>query len=130
MEERDPVSWSVMIGGFVKNGDYDHCFQTFRELIRGGSKPDNFSLPFVIKACRDTVGLIMGTLIHSTVLKNGLHLDNFVCSTLVDMYAKCGMIDNAKKLFDRMPKKDLVTRTVMIAGYAECGKPKRIMGFV
>jgi pentatricopeptide repeat protein len=123
MEERDPVSWSVMIGGFVKNDDYERCFQTFRELIRAGSKPDNFSLPFVIKACRDTMGLIMGRVIHSTVLKNGLHVDNFVCSTLVDMYAKCGMIDNAKQLFDRMPKKDLVTRTVMIAGYAECGKP-------
>ena len=42
MEERDPVSWSVMIGGYVKNGDYDHCFQTFRELIRAGQNRITF----------------------------------------------------------------------------------------
>ncbi|CAK7341869.1 unnamed protein product [Dovyalis caffra] len=123
MEERDPVSWTVMIDGLAKNGDYKLCFETFRELIRCGSKPDNYSLPSVIRACRDTMGLIMGRSIHCVALKNGLDFDHFVCSTLLDMYAKCGIIDNAKQLFDKMPKKDLVTRTVMIGGYAECGKP-------
>ncbi|KAA3490724.1 pentatricopeptide repeat-containing protein [Gossypium australe] len=65
--------------------------------------------------------LLMGSLVHGVVLKSGLCWDHFVCAALVDMYAKCGVIDDARKLFDDMHKKDLVTWTVMIDGYAECG---------
>ncbi|KAG8647016.1 pentatricopeptide repeat-containing protein At2g33760-like [Manihot esculenta] len=121
MGERDLVSWSVLIGGFAKVGDCMHCLETFRELIRCGMQPDNYSLPFVIKACRDTRGLEIGTSVHCIVKKYGLHLDHFVCAALVDMYAKCGVIEDAKQLFDKMPSKDLVTWTVMIRAYAECG---------
>ncbi|KAJ9184504.1 hypothetical protein P3X46_004219 [Hevea brasiliensis] len=121
MGERDCVSWSVLIGGFAKVGDYMHCLETFRELIRYGVQPDNYTLPFVIKACRDKMGLMIGRLVHCIVMKYGFHLDRFVCASLVDMYAKCGVIEDAKQLFDKMSSKDLVTWTVMIGAYAECG---------
>ncbi|XP_048236130.1 putative pentatricopeptide repeat-containing protein At3g13770, mitochondrial [Ricinus communis] len=124
MPQKNPVSWSIMIGGFVKVGEFMQCYKTFKELIRNGVQPDNYTLPFVIKACRDTVALDMGRLIHCVVLKYGLHLDHFVCAALVDMYAKCKVIEDAKLLFDVMPSKDLVTWTVMIGGYAECGNAK------
>ena len=117
---RDSVSWSVMVGGFAKVGDYMNCFGTFRKLIRSGERPDNYTLPFVIRACRDLKDLQMGRLIHHIVYKFGLAVDHFVCAALVDMYAKCGEIDDARFLFDKMQKRDLVTWTVMIGGYAEC----------
>lgn len=87
MKERDPVSWSIMVGGFGRVGDYTNCFGTFRELIRHGAQPDKFTLPCVIRACRDTMGLVMGRLVHCSVLKHGLQLDHFICAALVDMYA-------------------------------------------
>ena len=118
---RDSVSWSVMVGGFAKVGDYMNCFGTFRELIRCGARPDNYTLPFVIRACRDLKNLQMGRLIHHIVYKFGLDLDHFVCAALVDMYGKCREIEDARFLFDKMPERDLVTWTVMIGGYAECG---------
>lgn len=120
MSERDSVSWSVMVGGFAKAGDCMNCFATFRELIRSGARPDNYTLPFVIRACRDLKYLQMGRLIHDVVYKFGLDLDHFVCAALVDMYAKCGEIEDARFLFDKMQERDLVTWTVMIGGYAEC----------
>ncbi|XP_052174599.1 pentatricopeptide repeat-containing protein At2g33760-like [Diospyros lotus] len=123
MMDRDPVSWSVMVGGFAKAGDYDNCFRAFRDYIRSGERPDNYTLPFVIRACRDTMGLQMGKLIHHIVCKFGLHSDSFVVAALVDMYAKCQAIEDAQQLFDRMPKRDLVTWTVMIGAFAECGNP-------
>ena len=124
MRERDPVSWSVMVGGFAKAGDFVNCFRTFRELIRCSVQPDNYTLPFVLRFCRNRMDLLMGTLVHGVVLKSGLCLDHFVCAALIDMYAKCRVIDDARRLFDNMPYKDLVTWTVMIGGYAECGNAK------
>ncbi|KAM0990036.1 hypothetical protein ACFX13_008712 [Malus domestica] len=120
MEEKDAVSWSVMVGGFVKAGDYTNGFATFRELIRGGVSPDNYTLPFVIRVCRDLMDLQMGRLVHGIVLKHGLVSDNFVCAALVDMYAKCRVIDDARQLFDNMQSRDLVSWTVMIGACAEC----------
>ncbi|XP_044481297.1 pentatricopeptide repeat-containing protein At2g33760-like [Mangifera indica] len=121
MGVRDSFSWSVMVGGFSKVGDFINCFGTFREFIRCGMKLDNYTLPFVIRSCRDRKDLVMGRLIHDIVLKSGLNVDHFVCAALVDMYAKCGAIDDASKVFDKMLNRDLVTWTVMIGACAECG---------
>ncbi|KAK0583958.1 hypothetical protein LWI29_005591 [Acer saccharum] len=121
MRERDAVSWSVMIGGFAKAGDYVNCFRTFKEFINCGMVLDNYTSPLVIRACRDSRDLIMGRVIHDIVLKSGLPVDQFVCAALVDMYAKCKVIDDARQVFDQMPKKDLVTWTVMVGGCAESG---------
>uniref|UniRef100_A0A5B7C1L6 DYW domain-containing protein n=1 Tax=Davidia involucrata TaxID=16924 RepID=A0A5B7C1L6_DAVIN len=121
MRERDSVSWSVMVGGFAKVGDYMNCFGTFREYIRSGERPDNYTLPLVIRACRDTMDLQMGRLIHHIVYKFGLHSDTYISAALVDMYAKCRVIEDARQLFDKMLNRDLVTWTVMIGACAECG---------
>lgn len=121
MTERDPVSWSVMVGGFAKVGDSFMCYGTFRELIRSGAQPDNYTLPMVTRACRDTSDLQMGRVVQSVAWKNGLNLDRFVCAALVEMYAKCGVIEDARQLFAEMPDKDLVTWTVMIGALADSG---------
>lgn len=120
MGERDSVTWSVMVGGFVNVGDFTNGFATFRELIRSGVTPDIYTLPFVIRVCRDMMDLKMGRLVHDIVLKHGLLADNFACAALVDMYAKCKVVDDARQLFDKMQNRDLVTWTVMIGAFAEC----------
>ncbi|KAM7464236.1 hypothetical protein LguiA_032357 [Lonicera macranthoides] len=121
MPERDPVSWSVMIGGFSKVRDYIDCFETFREYIRSGAPPDCYTLPIVIRACRDTINLQMGRCFHLIVYKFAMHSDYFVCAALVDMYARCRVIDDARQLFDKMTRRDVVTWTVMIGACVECG---------
>ncbi|XP_062167604.1 pentatricopeptide repeat-containing protein At2g33760-like [Alnus glutinosa] len=121
MRKRNPVSNSVMVGGFAKVGDYINCFGTFREIIRCGVWLDNYTMPSVIRACRDITDLQMGRLIHVIALKYNLELDNFVCAALVDMYAKCRAIQDAWQLFVKMQTRDLVTWTVMIGMYADCG---------
>ncbi|XAR69772.1 hypothetical protein NMG60_11001490 [Bertholletia excelsa] len=121
IRDKDPMSWSIMVGGFAKAADYTNCFGTFREYIQSGQRPDNYTLPFVIRACRDTGDLQRGRMIHQIVYKFSLESDLFVLAALVDMYAKCRVVEDAKQVFDKMPKRDLVTWTVMIGGYAECG---------
>lgn len=129
MPMRDPTTWSVMVGGFAKVGDHINCYATFREVLRCGVTPDNYTLPFVIRTCRDRKDLQMGRVIHDVVLKHGLQLDHFVCASLVDMYAKCMVIEDAEKLFKRMLGKDLVTWTVMIGAYADCNAYESLVLF-
>ncbi|XLU46923.1 pentatricopeptide repeat-containing protein At2g33760-like [Arachis ipaensis] len=129
MTMRDPTTWSVMIGGFAKVGDYASCYATFREILRRGVTPDNYTLPCLVRICRDRKDLRMGRVIHCVVLKDGLHLDHFVCASLVDMYTKCVVVDDARWLFDRMLSKDLVTWTVMIAAYADCNAYESLVLF-
>ncbi|KAK4480836.1 hypothetical protein RD792_011687 [Penstemon davidsonii] len=119
--EKNPVSWSVMIGGYAKAGDYINCYSTFREYMRFGNGLDNYTLPIVIRVCRDTSNLQMGRLIHAVVFKYGFHSLVIVGSILVDMYAKCKAIEDARKVFDEMSKRDLVSWTVMIGACTECG---------
>ncbi|KAK6944050.1 Pentatricopeptide repeat [Dillenia turbinata] len=125
MKEKDLFSWSVMVGGFAKSGDYLNCFMTFREIIRSGLHPDSYTLPFVIRVCRDLKDLQLGRLVHHIVCKLGLHSNPFVGAQLVDMYAKCKAIEDAGQLFDRMPNRDCVTWTVMIGACAECGEANK-----
>lgn len=117
----DPFSWSVMVGGYAKAGEFMNCFRTFKEYIRSGIVPDSYTLPFVIRVCRDTKDLQMGRSIHNVVYKFGWISDPFSTATLVDMYAKCKVIEDATQLFDGMLKRDLVSWTVMIGACTECG---------
>ncbi|KAE8657789.1 hypothetical protein F3Y22_tig00116982pilonHSYRG00072 [Hibiscus syriacus] len=124
MREEGPVFLECYGWWFAKAGDFDNCFRTFRDLTRCSAQPGNYTLPFVLRICRDRMDLLMGSLVHGVVLKSGLCLDHFVCTALVDMCAKSKAIDEARKFFDDTPKRDLVTWTVMIDGYAECGNAK------
>ncbi|ONK71296.1 uncharacterized protein A4U43_C04F7010 [Asparagus officinalis] len=56
MKERDNVTWSIMVGGFAKIGEYENCLRIFRDFVRSGSRIDNYTLPFALRACRDTQG--------------------------------------------------------------------------
>ncbi|GKA45109.1 pentatricopeptide repeat-containing protein [Tanacetum coccineum] len=121
MPERNSVSWSVMVGGFGKAGDYMKCFEIFREYVRSGQRLDVYTLPAVIRICRDKMDVKMGRVIHDIVLRYGLCWNTFICVAIVDMYAKCGVIDDARMMFDGMDEKYLTTWTVMIGAYAACG---------
>ena len=96
-----------MVGGFAKTGDYENCLKTFREFVRSGSRVDNYTLPFALRACRDTQAVNIGLEIHHLIYKAGLSSDCFVLAALVDMYARCGHIEDARKVFDKMCRKDL-----------------------
>ncbi|KAL0866545.1 hypothetical protein Bca101_045663 [Brassica carinata] len=123
MTVKDPVSWSVMVGGFAKTNDFVNSLRVFREIVRSSLNLDNYTLPIMIRVCREKRDVFVGRLIHDVALKSGMDLDCFVCAAFVDMYAKCGEIGDACKLFDEMPKRDLVTWTVMIGACADSGRP-------
>ncbi|KGN59149.1 pentatricopeptide repeat-containing protein At4g21065 [Cucumis sativus] len=129
MSKRHPYSWSVIVGGYAKVGNFFSCFWMFRELLRSGAPLDDYSAPVVIRACRDLKDLKCGRLIHCITLKCGLDYGHFVCATLVDMYARCKVVEDAHQIFVKMWKRDLATWTVMIGALAESGVPVESLVF-
>jgi pentatricopeptide repeat protein len=122
--ERDVVSWNVMIGGFVHSGQFDEALRLFQQMQVTDVKPNLDTLSSVLPACANLVALEQGKEIHRDVIKNNFQSDVFVGSALVDMYAKCGAIEDARKVFDKMCKPDVVSWNAMIVGYAVhgCGR--------
>lgn len=90
-------------------------------MLREFLLPDNFTLPCVIKGCARLAAIKEGKQIHGLVLKLGFGLDKFVLSSFVSMYAKCYEIGSARRVFDTMDEKDLVSWNTLIDGYAKCG---------
>ncbi|KAL0712813.1 hypothetical protein Bca4012_019791 [Brassica carinata] len=83
--------------------------------------PDAFTFPSLLKACASLHLISFGLTIHQQVLVNGLSSDSYTSSSLVNLYAKFGFLNNARKLFDEMRERDVVHWTAMIGCYSRAG---------
>eukprot|EP01018_Ginkgo_biloba_P019525 Gb_02229 [translate_table: standard] len=113
--------WNVMIRGYARNGPCEEALTLYCLMQRAGIQPDNFTYTFLLKACASLSALREGEEIHCHVAKNEFESDVFVGNSLVALYAKCRRIEFARQLFDKMPKRDVVTWNTMIAGYVQNG---------
>jgi pentatricopeptide repeat protein len=80
----------------------------------------------VLKACASVAVIEEGRCVHQQIIRSGLESDVFVGSSLVDMYAKCGSIEDAGKVFEKMPSQDVVSWTAIILGHAMQGRAECI----
>ncbi|XP_008806708.2 pentatricopeptide repeat-containing protein At5g66520-like [Phoenix dactylifera] len=129
MPERSLVSWSAMIDGCVRNGDFSEALRLFDEMQAERMKPDVVTLVSVLKACAQLGVLDQGCRIHRYIDRSGLvREDNVILETaLVDMYCKCGCIDEALKVFDKVRSGDVVSWNAMISGLAMHGHGERAL---
>eukprot|EP00253_Pinus_taeda_P001241 PITA_01241 len=115
--------WNLMLRGYTTNGLFKDALDLYYQMQWAGIIPNSYTFNFVLKACAGLSAFQHGRLSHEQVIRRGLELDIFVANALVDMYAKCGSIDAARRIFDRMSVRDVVSWTAMIAGYAQSGHP-------
>ncbi|XP_057827674.2 pentatricopeptide repeat-containing protein At4g21065 [Cryptomeria japonica] len=127
MPEREVVSWNAMIAGYAQDGKCEEALEVFCLMQRADMKPNSFTFGSILSACASLVNLEKGKWIHTFILKIGFESDVFVGSALVDMYAKCGSIDDAYDVFNKMSERNLVSWTVMIAGYAQHGYVEEVL---
>ncbi|GMI84974.1 hypothetical protein like AT4G20770 [Hibiscus trionum] len=118
----DIVCWNSMIAGLTLNSLNNEAFMLFKQIQCGRMSPTEFSYATVLNCCTKLSSLFQGRQIHSQIVKDGYESDVFVGTALVDMYCKCGDIDEARKHFDMMPVRNVVTWNEMIHGYAQNGR--------
>ncbi|KAI3716974.1 hypothetical protein L1987_68234 [Smallanthus sonchifolius] len=114
-------SWNSMVSGYLENEQYDKVFQVFNNMLLSGQTPDVSTFSSVLCACANLTSLEKGKDVHGKTFKLGFQHDVFVGTSLVDMYAKSGDIENSKRVFNKMTEKNEVSWTAMIQGLAENG---------
>eukprot|EP01018_Ginkgo_biloba_P002434 Gb_04611 [translate_table: standard] len=121
MHGRDVVSWTTMIAGYAQNGHGEESLKLFQQMQLAGVKPNLKTFASVLSACADLGNLGPGMELHVDIIRRGVQTNVFVESALLDMYAKCGSIESARELFDKMPHRNAIAWTAMIAGYSQKG---------
>eukprot|EP01018_Ginkgo_biloba_P015526 Gb_39725 [translate_table: standard] len=119
MPKRDVFLWNTMIMGYASNGFSEEALELNDEMRRSGMQPDNFTFPYVLKACADLAALQQGKEIHNYIIRSGFESDIFVGNALVAMYSKCGSLMDAFQVFDKMFQRDVVSWNAMIVGYVQ-----------
>ena len=117
---RDVVSWNALIAGFVSQGQSHEAMNCFEQMQNEGISPDPVTILCILKACSSIGAINKGKLIHDEIVNKGLlEKDVAIGTALVDMYAKCGMLTKAQELLEELPFRNMVSWSVLIAGYAE-----------
>ncbi|KAJ4953175.1 hypothetical protein NE237_030007 [Protea cynaroides] len=121
LEMRDVVCWNVMIDGYTQHGRPNESLDLFRQMLSAKVRPDEVTILSVLSACGQLGALELGRWLHSYIKSNGILVSVNVGTALVDMYCKCGSLEDAHLVFDRIINKDVVAWNTMIVGYSMHG---------
>lgn len=127
MRERNVVSWNALISGYTQNGENEEALSLFVLLKRESVCPTHYTFANILKACADLAELHLGMQAHVHVLKHGFKFqsgeeaDIFVGNSLIDMYVKCGCVEDGYLVFRKMMERDCVSWNAMIIGFAQNG---------
>ena len=120
---RDTVSWNALISGYINEDQSQVALNCFTKMQREGLTPDEITLTCVLKACGTIGALRKGKEIHYMIMTRGLLANNLMLgTTLVDTYAKCGLLEKAQQVLEELPVRDNVSWNALLAGYVQHGK--------
>lgn len=118
----DVVSWSTIIAGYAQIGQSSYALELFETMQGKGIHPDRVSYLSILKACCGVGAISVGKVFHSQAIRDGLQSDITIGNTLIDMYVKCGSLEEAQKVFEHLPHRDVVSWASMITAYLEHGR--------
>ncbi|KDP31652.1 hypothetical protein JCGZ_14968 [Jatropha curcas] len=118
MPTRNAISYTAMISGYVQAGLHQEALKVFQEMQSAGIKPDRVELASVLSACAHLGALDQGRWIHAYIKKNEIQIDQILGSVLIDMYAKCGGMEEALGVFKKIGNKNVYVWTAIIYGFA------------
>ncbi|XWS71978.1 hypothetical protein CRYUN_Cryun02cG0001200 [Craigia yunnanensis] len=116
------ITWTTLITGLAHNGFHDEAVQIFQKMQESGIKPNTISISSALSACTNVTSLWHGRAIHGYAIRHDLGSQISVSTALVDMYAKCGYLSQAKRVFDNNLSKELPVYNAMISAYALHGQ--------
>lgn len=122
MRTRDVFACSAIILGHVKHGQGQKALELSQRVRREGVKSDPVTFVGILNACSSVVALEEGKLVHEQIVHSGCDSDPHVASSLVDMYSKRGSLDDAVMVFNKITTHNVVSWSVMLAGFAMHGQ--------
>ena len=122
MRDRSIVSWNAMISCYAQNGDYHKGWIIFQRMQDEMCEPDEITLATVLSICAKLGDLEMGLRIKKLIDNKNLGSNMIVSTAMLEMYVKCGAVDDGRLVFDHMARRDVVAWSAMIAGYAQNGR--------
>ncbi|KAM1149637.1 hypothetical protein ACFX15_029603 [Malus domestica] len=123
MPKTNATSWNVMISGYVKMGDYFGALAMYDDMKVASVRPNAITVTSILSARSQLAALEKGKEIHRTLIDSELvETNEIVMGALLDMYAKCGVVDEALNVFNSLPDRDLVSWTSMITAYVTHGQ--------
>ncbi|XP_002520950.3 pentatricopeptide repeat-containing protein At3g63370, chloroplastic [Ricinus communis] len=121
IECKDVVSWTSMISCYVHNGLANKALEVFSSMKETGLEPDYVTLVSILSAVCSLSTLKKGKEIHGFIIRKGFILEGSISNTLVDMYARCGSVEDAYKIFTCTKNRNLILWTAMISAYGMHG---------
>ncbi|CBI29931.3 unnamed protein product, partial [Vitis vinifera] len=118
-ETENVVLWNVMLVAYGQLGNLSESYWIFLQMQIEGLMPNQYTYPSILRTCTSLGALDLGEQIHTQVIKSGFQFNVYVCSVLIDMYAKHGELDTARGILQRLREEDVVSWTAMIAGYTQ-----------
>ncbi|KAJ1403854.1 Tetratricopeptide-like helical domain superfamily [Sesbania bispinosa] len=122
---KDDSSWSSIIGTYKQNGMESEALELCKEMLAEGFTFTSYSLPLCISACSQLSAIHVGKQFHVFAIKSGYNHDVYVGSSIIDMYAKCGSMEESEKVFGEQLEPNEVIYNAMIYGYAHHGKAQQ-----
>ncbi|KAK9081965.1 hypothetical protein Syun_030947 [Stephania yunnanensis] len=118
---RDVVIWNSIISACAHNEQVVTALNLLREMVKSKVQPNMVTIVSILPACARLAALQQGKEIHQFIIRNGLDAFNLVWNALIDLYGRCGLVKIARRIFDLMPQRDIVSWNTMIAGYGMHG---------
>ncbi|KAJ7951556.1 Pentatricopeptide repeat-containing protein [Quillaja saponaria] len=128
MPSRDSVSYNTVIAGLAGKGYSRAALEVYVRMQEEGFEPTDYTHVSALQACSQLLDIRRGKQIHVRIFVGNLGANVFIWNALTDLYAKCGDVDRARWLFDRMVNKNLVSWNLMISGYVKNGNPDKSIG--
>lgn len=128
MQERDLFSWNCVIKAYARNGRGKEALELFEQMYLEELTADRFIFISLLYVCGTPTALSKGKYMHSCIVNCGLESDIVLATALVNMYGKCGSMDNAWGIFDKMLEHDAVSWTTMIAVFVQNGETSNALG--
>ncbi|XP_030529466.1 pentatricopeptide repeat-containing protein At2g22410, mitochondrial-like [Rhodamnia argentea] len=121
MREPNRFMYNSLIRGYSNSDDPLEAVLLYRQMTGSGISPNEFTLPFVLKACAGESLYWVSVLVHSQAVKLGFGFQVCVQNALITVYVSCGLVGDARKLFDELADRTLVSWNLMIGGYSKIG---------
>ncbi|KAK4757782.1 hypothetical protein SAY87_019083 [Trapa incisa] len=121
IESKDRVSWNSILTGYSQIGLSENSLKLFAHMRYLLVEIDHYSFSAVLKSCSDLATLQLGQEVHTLTIKTGFESNEFVAGSLIFMYSKCGIIEDARNSFEETQQDSSVTWNSIIFGYAQHG---------